>query len=311
MRRLHDVASAHLPAIGRVGVFSVPLEVMGRSQGVEFAHELEELGYGAIWTGEGLGTRELFTNAAGVLAGTSRIVFGAGIANIWARDAVTMVTATRTLEESYPGRFLLGLGISHREQVDPRGHRYEKPLALMRSYLEAMDNAAFVSPLPGAAAQTAPVARVLAALRPPMLRLAAERADGAHPYLTAPEATAIAREILGPGQLLAPEQAFLLETDATEARRVGRAYLAWYLGVENFRNSLLWQGFTEADVAHGGSDRLVDRIVAWGDEEAVRARVAEHLAAGADHVCVQAISDDPLAAGLEAYRRVAPALAAL
>lgn len=300
-----------LPPLGRIGVFSVPLEVMGRAQGVAFAQELEELGYAAIWTGEGLGTRELFTNAAGVLAGTRSIVFGAGIVNIWGRDAVTTVTATRTLEESYPGRFLLGLGISHREQVDPRGHAYAKPLAAMREYLDAMDGAAFVSPLPGEAAHTAPVGRILAALRPPMLRLARERADGAHPYMTTPEATAIARAELGPGSLLAPEQAFVLERDASEARRIGRAYMRWYLGVENFRRSLLWQGFTEEDVDNGGSDRLIDAIVAWGDEDVLRARVQEHLDAGADHVCIQAVSDDPLAAGVESYRRVAPALVGL
>lgn len=295
-------------AIGRIGVFSVPLEVLPRTRGVEFAHELEELGFGAIWTGEGLGTRELFLNAAGVLAGTRSIVFGAGIANIWARDAVTMTTATRTIQESYPDRFLLGLGVSHREQVDPRGHVYGKPVATMRAYLDAMDSAAFVSPLPGETAQTAPVERILAALRPPMMRLAAERADGAHPYMTTPEHTAESRSILGPGKLLVPEVAFLLERDAARAREVGRAYMHWYLGVENFRNSLLYQGFSEADVSNGGSDHLIDTIVAWGDEETVRARVQEHLDAGADHVCVQAIDADPTAVGIDAYRRVAPAL---
>ena len=297
-----------LSSIGRIGVFSVPLEVMPRSAGVEFAAELEELGYGAIWTGEGLGTREIFTNACGILAGTRSIVFGAGIANVWGRDHVAMVTSTRTVQESYPRRFLLGLGISHREQVDPRGHAYGRPVTTMRAYLEAMDAVPFVSPLPGEAAVTAPVGRVLAALRPPMLRLAAECADGAHPYMTTPAATAIAREILGPGKLLAPEQAFVLVNDAARAREIGRAYLAWYLTVENFRRSLLWQGFSEDDLAGSGSDRLVDAIVAWGDEEVVRERVQEHLDAGADHVCVQAVSDDPLEGVIEAYRRVAPAL---
>lgn len=297
--------------LGRIGVFSVPLEVLPRAQGVEFVHELEELGFAAIWTGEGLGTRELFLNAAGVLAGTRSIVFGAGIANIWARDAVTMTTATRTIQESYPGRFVLGLGVSHREQVDPRGHVYRRPLATMREYLDAMDSAAFVSPLPGETAHTAPVERVLAALRPPMLRLAAERADGAHPYMTVPAHTAEARALLGPGKLLAPEVAFLLETDSARAREVGRAYLEWYLGVENFRASLLHQGFTEDDLAHGGSDLLVDSIVAWGDEDAVRRRVQEHLDAGADHVCVQAIDADPTAVGLDAYRRVASLIVGL
>jgi probable F420-dependent oxidoreductase len=294
--------------IGRIGVFSVPLEVLPRVEGATFARRLEELGYTAVWTGEGLGTREIFTNAMGVLAGSERIVFCAGIANVWGRDAVTTVTSTRTVQESYPGRFLLGLGISHREQVDPRGHAYGKPVETMRRYLAEMDGVPFVSPLPGEAAMTEPVERVLAALRPPMVRLAAEVSDGAHPYMTTPETTRLHRELLGPGRLLAPEQAFLLETDAAEARRVGRVYLEWYLGVENFRKSLLWQGFAEEDVANGGSDRLVDAIVAWGDEEAVAARVQEHLDAGADHVCVQAISDDPLAPGLAQYERLARVL---
>jgi probable F420-dependent oxidoreductase len=141
-----------------------------------------------------------------------------------------------------------------------------------------------------------------------MVRLSAEAADGAHPYLTTPETTRLHRGLLGPDKLLAPEQAFLLEPDPAEARRVGRAYLAWYLGVENFRQSLLWQGFAEEDVANGGSDRLVDAIVAWGDEDAVAARVHEHLDAGADHVCVQAISDDPLEPGLPQYERLARVL---
>ena len=289
-------------------MFSVPLEILPRSEAVEFVHELEELGYGAVWTGEGLGTREMFTNAAVILGGTSRVVFCAGIANIWARDPVTAVTATRTLLESFPGRFLLGLGVSHKEQVEPRGYRYERPLAVMRSYLDSMDAAPFVSPLPGGAAATAPVPRVLAALRPRMLALSAERADGAHPYMTTPEATARAREVLGPGPLLLPEQAFVLETDAAEARRAGRAYLDWYLGVENYRKSLLWQGFSEDDLSGGGSDRLVDAIVAWGGEENLRARVQEHLDAGASHVSVQAISTDPASVELASYRRVAPAL---
>jgi probable F420-dependent oxidoreductase len=297
-----------LPDIGRIGVFSVPLEVLPRSEALEFVGELESLGYGAVWTGEGLGTREMFTNAGVVLAGTTTIAFCAGIASIWARDPVTTVTATRTLMESYPGRFLLGLGISHMEQTNPRGHVYAKPLATMRAYLDDMDAAPFVSPMPSEHAAVEPVPRILAALRPPMVKLSAERADGAHPYMTTPEATARAREILGPDKLLLPEQAFVLTDDAPEARRIGRAYMAWYLGVENFRRSLLWQGFSEDDLDAGGSDRLIDAILAWGDEETVRARVAEHFAAGATHVSVQAVAAGALELGLDAYRRVAPAL---
>jgi probable F420-dependent oxidoreductase len=296
------------PELGRIGVFSVPLEILPRAASVAFVRELERLGYGAIWTGEGLGTREIFTNAAAVLSGTELIVFCAGIANIWGRDAVTASTATATLLDSFGGRFLLGLGVSHREQIEPRGYTYSRPVATMRAYLDAMDAVEFVSPLPDEAAATARVPRVLAALRPAMLRLAAERADGAHPYMTIPGATACAREILGADALLLPEQAFVLETDPSVARSVARSYLSWYLGVENYRKSLLWQGFTEDDLAGGGSDRLVDAIVAWGDEETVRSRVQEHFDAGATHVCVQALAEDPLSLELETYRRVAPAL---
>jgi probable F420-dependent oxidoreductase len=298
------------PATGRIGVFSTPLEVLSRAASVEFVNALEELGYGAVWTGEGLGTREIFTNAAVILAGTERIVFCAGIANIWGRDPVTTVTATATLLESFPDRFLLGLGVSHREQVDPRGHTYGRPVATMHAYLDAMDSAAFASPLPGETMATKRAPRVLAALRPRMLRLSAERAEGAHPYMTTPEATARAREILGPDALLLPEQAFMLETDPAVARHAARRYMSWYLGVENYQQSLLWQGFAEDDFASGGSNRLVDAIVAWGDEETVRARVQEHFDAGATHVSVQAIAEDPLSLELDAYRRVAPALLA-
>jgi probable F420-dependent oxidoreductase len=172
-----------------------------------------------------------------------------------------------------------------------------------------MDAVKLVSPLPDDTA-TARVPRVLAALRPAMLRLAAERADGAHPYMTVPAATARARGILGLDALLLPEQAFVLETDPSAARRVARSYMSWYLGVENYQKSLLWQGFAEEDLADGGSDRLVDAIVAWGDEEAVRTRVQEHFDAGATHVSVQALSEDPLSLELEALRRVALALIA-
>jgi probable F420-dependent oxidoreductase len=296
-----------LPPLGKVGVFSVPMEVVPAATGIAFARELEELGYSAVWTGEGLGTREMFTNAAAILAGTEKIVWGSGIANIWARDPVTTVTATRTLNESYGNRFLLGLGISHREQVDPRGHVYEKPIDVMRRYLGAMASAKFVSPMPTETAQTAPVQHILAALRPAMLRLAAEASYGAHPYMTTPEHTAMAREILGPEKLLVPEQAFVLAKDPSEARRIGRTYMSWYVGIENFRRSLLAQGFSEEDL-DTQSDHLVDSIVAWGNEDAIRDRVKQHLDAGADHVPVQAVALDPLDLCTESYRRVAAAL---
>lgn len=298
-----------LPPVGRIGVFSVPLEVVPAKDGIRFARTLEDAGYGAVWTGEGLGTREIFLNAAAVLAGTQRIVWGAGIANIWARDPVTTVTATRTINESYGDRFLLGLGISHKEQVDPRGHRYGRPLQVMREYLDAMASARFVSPMPDAVRQTEPVSHILAALRPPMLRLAAEKSNGAHPYMTTPEHTAMAREILGPGKLLVPEQAFVLAPSLEEARRIGRTYMSWYVGIANFRASLLAQGFTEHDL-DTQSDHLVDAIVAYGEEQLAE-RVKAHLDAGADHVPVQCVALDPLDLCTDAYVRVAPALLAL
>ena len=298
-----------LPAVGKIGVFSVPLEVVPAKDGIRFARALEDAGYGAVWTGEGLGTREIFLNAAAVLAGTERIVWGAGIANIWARDPVTTVTATRTINESYGDRFLLGLGISHKEQVDPRGHRYGKPLQVMREYLDAMASAKFVSPMPDQVRQTEPVSHILAALRPPMLRLAAEKSNGAHPYMTTPEHTALAREILGPGKLLVPEQAFVLAPSVEEARRIGRTYMSWYVGIANFRASLLAQGFTEHDL-DTQSDHLVDSIVAYGPEQLAE-RVQAHLDAGADHVPVQCVALDPLDLCTDAYLQVAPGLLAL
>lgn len=298
-----------LPALGKVGVFSVPLEVMPAKAGITFGRALEDAGYGAVWTGEGLGTREMFMNAAALLAGTKNIVWGAGIANIWARDPVTTVTATRTINESYDNRFLLGLGISHKEQVDPRGHVYKKPMDVMRDYLDAMASAKFVSPMPTETAQTAPVQHILAALRPPMLRLAAEKSDGAHPYMTTPAHTAMAREILGSDKLLVPEQAFVLADSVEECRRIGRTYMSWYVGIANFRRSLLAQGFSEEDL-DTQSDHLVDSIVAYGVEGLVE-RVQQHLAAGADHVPVQCVALDPLDLCTDAYLRVAPALLAL
>jgi probable F420-dependent oxidoreductase len=268
------------------------------------AREVEQLGYGAIWYPEGLGTRDSFVNAAVLLGATDRIRVASGIANIWARDAVSAASAARVLGDAFDDRFLLGLGVSHPRQVDPRGHTYGKPVATMRAYLDAMDDDPFVSP-DGAAEPRAPVARVLAALRPPMLRLAAEKALGAHTFLVPVEHTRRAREILGPEALLIAEQKVVLSDDAAGRRRA-RGALAWYLDTPNYLDNLRWLGFTDADFEHGGSDRLVDELVAVG-EEAILARVADHLAAGATQVAVHPLEDDdPF--GLATLRRLAPAL---
>src|SRR5581483_1909565 len=224
--------------LSRIGAWLGPVSSRSAAETREFAPELEELGYGALWFAEGVGTKECFTQAATLLSWTERAVVATGIANIYARDPMATANGAKTLADAYPGRFLLGIGVSHAPSVATRGHEYAKPIATMRSYLDAMDAAAFRAAEP---AEQPPC--VLAALGPKMLELAAERTRGAHPYFTPPEHTAFAREVMG---------------------------------------------------ADAGSDRLVDAIVAWGDVDAVRGRVKAHLDAGADHVCVQAVGEDPL-----------------
>jgi probable F420-dependent oxidoreductase len=294
---------------GPTGVWLGGLAVAPAAVSRPAAAELEELGYSCIWYPEGLGTRESFTNAAVLLGATRRIRVASGIANIWARDPVATANAARVLDDAFGGRFLLGLGVSHPRQVDPRGHTYARPVTRMRAYLEAMDDDPFVSP-DGAAARRPPVPRVVAALRPPMLRLAAEKAAGAHTFLVPVEHTARARQLLGVGPLLVAEQKVLLEPDPGAARERGRQALRWYLDTPNYLDNLRWLGFSEDDLAGSGSDRLVDALVAWGDEERVLARVREHLEAGADQVAVQPLGGEGDPLGLAVLRALAPALAA-
>jgi probable F420-dependent oxidoreductase len=291
--------------LGRVGIWTFALDLQPAAKSQEIAAEIESLGYGAIWIPEALG-REAFTNSGLLLAGTRRIVVATGIANMWARDAMAMAGAQKTLTDAYPNRFLLGIGVSHAPLVGMRGHDYGKPLSAMRGYLDAMDSAPFMAHAP----TTEPV-RVLAALAPKMLKLAAERAAGSHPYFVPPEHTVVARETMGRGPLLAPEQAVVLETDAVKARDVARTHMATYLGLPNYVNNLKRLGFTDADIANGGSDRLVDAIVAWGDTDAIVKRVRAHHAAGADHVCIQVLDADPRAVPMRQWRELAAALAPL
>src|ERR1700735_126899 len=214
--------------LGPIGIWTRQLEDQPAAKARETARELEELGYGALWFGEAVG-REALTNAGLLLSATKRIVIATGIANIYARDAVAMASGQKTLAEAYPDRFLLGLGVSHIPLVEKlRGHRYEKPVATMRAYLDAMDQAPYSSVPP----PTKPPL-VLAALGPKMLELSGERADGAHPYNVNPEHTAQARGILGPQKYLCPEQAVVMETDAGKARRIGRTFLGFYLTLPN------------------------------------------------------------------------------
>ncbi len=290
--------------IGRVGIWTFALESQPATRVRQIAAEIETLGYGALWFPEAYG-RESFTHAALLLEATQRLPIASGITNMWGRDAMTMAAAQRTLSEAFPDRFLLGIGVSHAPIVEGmRGHRFERPLSAMREYLDAMDRAPYMPPPP------ASTTRVLGALAPKMLALAAERTDGAHPYFVPVEHTAYARGILGPGPLLAPEQAIVLQTDPTVARGIARAHMAMYLGLPNYVNNLRRLGWGNGDLVNGGSDRLVDALVAWGDVAAIVRRVGDHHAAGADHVCVQVLGADPTAVPLAEWRTLAPALLA-
>ena len=264
------------------------------------ARRIEELGYGSLWTGEIVGGKEAFAHQSVLLAATEHLTTGTGIANVWSRQPGSMEGGAATLGAAYPGRFVLGIGISHAPIVDRSGQTYEKPMEKMRHYLDGMDAAVSYGP-----ATDVPVPRVLAALRPKMLRLARDRADGAHPYLVPSAHTALAREALGPDKLLIPEQAVVVESDPAEARRIARGHLSGYLLLPNYVNNLKHLGYAD-DLDDGGSDRLVDAIVAWGSEEDIARRVKEHHDSGADHVLLQPLGD--IAAGITQLERLAPVL---
>ena len=270
--------------IGKLGVWAMT-ETHTAVDAAAFARRVEQWGYGALWIPEAVG-RNALVHSAWLLANTQTLVIATGIANIYARDAQAMAAAQRTLAEQSGNRFLLGIGVSHAPLVEKlRGHIYAKPVETMRNYLDAMGRAMYIAPAPSEKPPT-----VLAALGPKMLALSRDHADGAHPYLISPQHTAEARAILGPGKWLCPEQKVMLETDPAKARAAGRGLLGRYLTLPNYRNNLLRLGYSETDVSGGGSDRLVDAIIAWGDEAAIRARIQEHWDAGADHVCIQAIT---------------------
>jgi len=296
----HAVARALARRIGRVGVWSFQVERLAARDARAFVASVEELGFRALWIPESVVSKEVFSHSALLLGASERLVLATGIANIWARDPVAMRNGERTLAEAYPGRFVLGLGVSHEPAVRRRGGAYERPLQRMREYLDAMDRARYAGPEP---AEPAP--RVLAALGPKMLALAAERTAGAHPYFVPVEHTPFARRALGAGPLLAVEQAAVLVRDATEARRIARQHTFGYLRLPNYANNLRRLGWSDADLSDGGSDTLVDAIVAWGDAAAVERRVRAHLDGGADHVCVQVLGADPGTPPLAQLRELA------
>jgi probable F420-dependent oxidoreductase len=273
-------------------------------EAAKFAQRLEELGYTALWLPEAV-SRDPFMMISWMAAHTKKLVFCTGIANIYARDPLTMKSIRMTLGDIAPGRFVLGLGVSHLHLVQKvRGHEYSnKPVSTMRAYLENMEKVRYFGPKP---AEEPPI--VLAALRQNMLKLAAEKTQGAHPYFVPPEHTRRARATLGPNAWLCPEQMVVLDTDAARARALARKQMAVYLGLPNYQNNLREFGYGDEDFANGGSDRLVDAITAWGDEAALRGRIKAHFEAGANHVCIQPFRNDGQAGpNMEILEKLAPA----
>lgn len=278
------------------GIWSSGLRYGDRLEAAAAVAELETLGYTAVWLPDVGG--DLFGALDSVLAATETLVVATGILNLWMHEPEVTAARVHDFVERYGDRVLVGIGISHAPLIDAsEAGRYRRPLATTREYLQAID------------AQPNPVPvdrRVLAALGPKMLELAGTLASGTHPYLVTPEHTAVARRALGPDRLVAPEQAVVLDSDPVRARAVAREFLAGYLGLPNYSNNWMRIGFTPDDLRNGGSDRLVDALVVWGDEAAIEARVQEHRDAGADHVCLQVLTDGRLDIPVEQWRRLAP-----
>jgi probable F420-dependent oxidoreductase len=292
--------------LGRVGIWSFALQRLPAAEAGAAMQAFEGLGYPTVWMPESVGSKEVFAHAALLLARSERAIVAPGIASIYARDPMAMAGGAKALGEAYPGRFVLGIGVSHAPSVATRGGSYGKPLAAMTDYLDGMAEASYAGPEP-----VEPVPLVLAALGPRMLELAADRADGAHPYFVPVEHTPMARKALGAAPCLAVEQTAVLSTDAAEARRIGRAFARHYLALPNYANNLRRLGWSDADIANDGSDRMIDAVVAWGDVDAIVARVQAHLDAGADHVCVQLRAESSADPSLAGYAELASALLSL
>ena len=281
--------------LGRFGVWLPPVREQVDGPFEETAAELESLGYGAVWLGGSAPRPADLERFSRMARATSHLVGATGILSIWHWEPADLVAELARLDAEHPGRFLLGLGVSHAPLVEQAGQRYERPVEVMAGFLDRLDGALERAP-DGGALERAPASagasgRVLAALGPRMLGLARERAVGVHPYFVPPEHSAEARAILGPDRLVCPEVAVVLERDAGRARERARRYMAIYLSLDNYRRNLRRLGFDEGDLDHGGSDRLIDALIAWGDEDAVAAKLGAHLAAGADHLAVQPVAD--------------------
>ena len=280
-------------------MWSSTLRYGDAAEAAESAAELDELGYSVLWVPDIGG--DVFGAVGNLLAATTSAVVATGILNLWMHEPDDTARVHAELTGEHGDRFLVGIGVSHAPLIDRVNEpgTYERPLARTREFLDGLDAAS--PPLP-------PRSRVLAALGPKMLELARSRTAGSHPYLVSPEHTARTRVALGDGPLVAVEQGVVLETDADRARSIARQHLATYLGLPNYVNNWKRLEFTDEDVADGGSDRLVDALVAWGDEATIARRVQDQRDAGADHVCVQVLTDDLSQFPRDDWRRLAPAL---
>lgn len=290
--------------LGPVGVWSFALQRMAARDEIAAARDMESHGFPAIWIPESLGSKDVLAHSGLLLANTDNVAIAPGIANIHARDPMAMANGAKALGEAYPNRFVLGIGVSHGPSVAMRGGNYANPLARMTAYLDAMDAAQYTAPEPDP-----PVPLVLAALGPRMLELAAQRADGAHPYFVPVEHSEQARRQLGPEPTLATELTAVMTTNRAAGLDIARNFAKHYLALPNYANNLRRLGWSDTDIGSDGSERLLEAIVVIGDVDAIVRRVHEHLDAGADHVCVQVRAERSTDPSLDAYRELAAAFA--
>jgi probable F420-dependent oxidoreductase len=281
--------------LGRIGIWSAALRNADRDSAASAARELEQLGYGAQWFPGG--PREGVTeHISALLEATRRVPIATGILSIWTHPAGDVTRDYFDWERRFPGRFLLGIGISHSHVVERAGLTYEKPMQKLRSYLDELD----------AQSPTVPIERrVIASLGPKSLQLARDRSGGTHPYFVPVSHTKVARDAVGPGKLVATELMVALETDPDKARALARQHMAMYLSAPNYATNLVRLGYSQSDLDNGGSDRIVDDIVAWGTPQKILQRVQEHLDAGADHVCIQVLNQDRRVPALDEWRTLA------
>jgi probable F420-dependent oxidoreductase len=296
------MTSLHL---GRVGLWTADFDLQPMSAAQEGIAQVEEMGFSTVWVPEAV-LREPFASTSLLLSATKSMVLATGIASLHARTAQTMQAGWKTVTEAFPDRFLLGIGVSHAPMVQGvHKANYDKPYSTMVEYLDAMDAGIYISPQP-----STPPRRVLAALGPKMLKLAAERGEGAHPYFTPVEHTAFARETMGAGPLLAPELAVVLNEEPSVAKEIASKYMTTYTRLPNYANNLKRFGYSDEEIT-GHADRLMDAIVPRGSMDVIVGRIREHLDAGADHVCVQVLTATPGVLPMKQWQELADAVKGL